>query len=122
MNGMQRIRFGIIGAMRGAIVVELAHHLRDEMTVTAICDVRLERAQALAAKCDAMCVYANDAQLLARDDVDAVFIATPDHLHAEMTVRALRRASTSSLKFRWHTRSTKSNTSSRSRNVWACST
>jgi predicted dehydrogenase len=89
MNGMQRIRFGIIGAMRGAIVVELAHHLRDEMTVTAICDVRLERAQALAAKCDAMCVYANDAQLLARDDVDAVFIATPDHLHAEMTVRAL---------------------------------
>jgi predicted dehydrogenase len=86
---MQRLRFGIIGTVRGALLAELANPLRAELSVTAVCDLRLARAQSLAATCEATFVCADYEQLLVRDDVDAVFIATPDHWHAAMTLRAL---------------------------------
>ena len=42
-----------------------------------------------------------------RKDIDAVMIATPDHMHAPITLAALRRASTFTSRSRWPTASRK---------------
>lgn len=62
--------------------------------LTAICDVREDRRNAAKQAVDrhyggAGCMAYNDfREVLARDDVDAVYIATPDHWHALITVAA----------------------------------
>lgn len=60
--------------------------------VTALCDIkpdRLDRAATVAAK-DQPATYADYRQLLERKDLEAVFIATPCDLHAEMAIAALQ--------------------------------
>lgn len=76
---------------------------RDDVQAVAVCDVdygRLQKAKAQVEKsyekqlrgsykgCAAL---HNFEDLLARDDIDAVFIATPDHWHAPISVMAMRR-------------------------------
>ena len=56
--------------------------------LAAVCDVDGDRANAIAAQCGGE-AYTDAAQLLARDDVEAVSICTPDHLHVEPTLAAL---------------------------------
>ena len=76
----------------------------DDTQVVAVCDVdrgRLEKAKSsvesgYAKKKDSgaykgCAAYHEFEELLARDDVDAVFIATPDHWHAPISVMAMRR-------------------------------
>ena len=64
----------------------------------AVCDVRgahLERAVrfADAAQGSGSCAaYGDFRELLARDDIDAVCIATPDHWHALIGIEAARRS------------------------------
>ena len=60
----------------------------------AVCDVRQDRRAAAKRAVDARyggsdCAATNDfREVLARDDIDAVYIATPDHWHALITVAA----------------------------------
>ena len=59
--------------------------------VTALCDIkpdRLERAAAAAAR-DQPATFRDYRELLAREDVDAVFIDTPCDLHVEMATAAI---------------------------------
>ncbi len=86
---MTPVRFGIVGAGRGMIAGMVAENFPDEMTITGICDTRLPRAESLAKRYNASFVTDDFIKLLERDDVDAMMIATPDHMHAEMAALAL---------------------------------
>jgi len=60
--------------------------------VIALCDIkpdRLDKAASAAAR-DNPATFADWRRIIERKDVDAVFIATPPHLHSEMAVAALQ--------------------------------
>src|SRR5215467_10299146 len=60
--------------------------------VLALCDIkpdRLDKAATAAAR-DNPATYADWRRIIDRKDVDAVFIATPPHLHAEMAIAAIK--------------------------------
>jgi predicted dehydrogenase len=84
------VRVGIIGA--GAIA---RYHLQQYLAtpqaqVVAICDVLPERAAALAAEFGIPAVDGDYAALLARPEVDAVSICTPNDSHAPAAIAAAR--------------------------------
>lgn len=93
----EQIRVGVVGT--GRLIQGLLPSFLHASKVVAVCDVdttRREDAQQKVKKhyaetgnndCDA---YENYEDLLARDDIDAVVIATPDHWHAIITIAALR--------------------------------
>lgn len=59
--------------------------------VVALCDIkpdRLDKAASAAAR-DNPATYADWRRVIDRKDVEAVFIATPPHLHSEMAIAAL---------------------------------
>jgi predicted dehydrogenase len=82
------MRFGLIGC--GEIGVLRASALaRDAaMRLTAVCDAAVERARDFSERFGGA-PESEWRALVARDDVDAVIVSTPPHLHAEMTVGAL---------------------------------
>lgn len=84
------VRLGIIGA--GAIV-QVAHLpvLRKLKTVEllALCDTDLAKARALAERFNVPNVYDDFEDLLQHEQVDAVLIATPNHLHESHVMAAL---------------------------------
>lgn len=99
----ERITVGVIGfGMRGRSLTRAVLEQEDTQVV-AVCDVAdlrlqdgVQRVEDYYAEqsdsddyagCDA---YADFRELLAREDVDAVVIATPDHMHADPAVRAAR--------------------------------
>ena len=99
----ERITIGMIGMGRQARYSNLRTFLNEpDAKVLAVCDVDSWRlAQAKGAveahyarnaanatpKCDA---YNDFRNLLARDDIDAVMISTPDHWHVPMAIAAAR--------------------------------
>ena len=87
---MQQIRIGLIGA--GMISEKHLAAYRDipEARVTAVCSRTRESAARCAAAWDIPDIYTDFRALLARDDIDAVVIATPDHQHALIAIAACR--------------------------------
>src|SRR3990172_3821083 len=90
----QPVRLGIIGAGgEGRVLMEQAPTKMFEFK--AICDIRPDNRQKALEVCKERWgtqpeVYPDDyRKMLARDDVEAVFIATPLWMHAPMTVDAL---------------------------------
>ncbi len=93
----QRVTLGFIGMGLHGTDWNLKGFLKfDDAHVLAVCDVmksRCERAQALVYQaygnrdCDA---YADWRDILARKDIDAVMISTPDHWHVPMALAAIR--------------------------------
>jgi len=87
-----RIRLGMIGVggMGTSHLRQLVENAgKYNCDVVAVCDVyrrRLKRAQGLC-KCD---TYMDYHDLLGRDDIDAVLIATPDHWHSTITIDAMK--------------------------------
>lgn len=79
---MQEIRFGIMGA--GAIAGKFVQAVGavEGAGVTAVSSKSMERAAAFAEKCS-LPWYGSYADMLARDDVDAVYIATTHNFHME---------------------------------------
>ena len=85
---MTRIRFGIIGC--GRIAQRHAECMAKLGEITAVCDIKIDRAQALAEKhrCRS---YADPADFLRQESAcDVVAVCTPNGTHAELTIAALR--------------------------------
>lgn len=74
---------GEIGALRAAAIERLTTH-----QLVAVSDVDEDRARTLSAKYGGV-VEPDWRRLVQRDDLEAVVISTPPHLHAEMCINAL---------------------------------
>ena len=85
---MAAIRFGLIGA--GGIAEYTASDIlrHDQTAIVAIADPTVERARGLAQRTGAVALD-DPTALLRRDDIDAVYIAVPNQLHASLTISAL---------------------------------
>lgn len=86
---MDQVRFGIVGAGRIAQLVAWVFNADPAIAAVAVADVDTEAAGRLAATLGISDTYADYRQLLARDDIDAVYIATPPFLHGPMMLDAL---------------------------------
>lgn len=88
---MSRLRIGLIGA--GCIGTVHANSVKsiEEAELSAIVDIRLERAKELAEEHGVEKVYEDYVEMLDREQPDAVIIAAPNYLHSKMTVDALNR-------------------------------
>ena len=88
---MKRVRFGVISASGMAESHMAAIRENSQAELKAVCDIDLEKARRSAEKFSLPqgSVYQNYRELLAREDVDAVVICTPDQLHRSMTEDAL---------------------------------
>ncbi len=81
------VRIGMIGA--GHIAHAHAEAWRKEATLTAVASRRIESARSLAEQYDIPHVCGDANELLDRDDIDAVGIATTHHLHHPIALAAL---------------------------------
>ena len=86
----ERVRFGIVGC--GGIAN--GYHLRElaqieQAELVACADVRRESAEETARRWDARGVHTDHRELLARDDIDAVIVATHHATHASIAVEVL---------------------------------
>lgn len=84
------LRIGIVGLGIGR------HHLRayaqtPDLDPIALADVDEERLTALGAEYQVPYLYTDYEAMLAREDLDAVAVCTPNHLHAPMAIAALER-------------------------------
>ena len=87
---MSELRLGVIGA--GGIayrrtIPEVVRDL-DDVTVTSVMDINPEAAEKVAREFSVPHHCTTAAELLSRDDVDAVYIATPQNMHCEQTIMA----------------------------------
>ena len=83
-----------VGGQGTSLLKRVVQRADDEgdVHVAAVCDLynrRKTRAKNLAGLDDSG-VYHDYRELLERDDIDAVFIATPDHWHAEVAIDAMK--------------------------------
>lgn len=83
------LRIGIIGAGRMGRTHAYTYRGIPQTQVKVVCDVDGGLAEKLAAEVGAEWT-AHWADILARDDIDAVSICLPDHLHCDVTVAAAR--------------------------------
>lgn len=63
----------------------------DNVTVTALCDINPEKARAMRDMfCKEARIYTSFDEMLKREELDSVHIATPHYLHAAMAIEALK--------------------------------
>ncbi len=87
---MDKVKWLLVGA--GDIATRRAGPALAEVAnseVVAVCDINRERADELAAKLGAGAVYTDYAEALTDSDAGAVYIATPQHTHIELSLAAL---------------------------------
>jgi predicted dehydrogenase len=91
----QKIRLGLIGVGHMLSAIHLPHFLRtSEVQIGAVCDVDTTRREAAKKRVDdaysntACAAYVDFREIIARDDIDAVFCTTPDHWHASIILAA----------------------------------
>jgi predicted dehydrogenase len=89
MPASARLRWGVLGTGRitARLIRPVAGSARN--VVVAVASRDADRAAAHAAQFGIGRTFASYEALLADPDVDAVYIALPNHLHAEWTIRAL---------------------------------
>ncbi len=84
-----RIALGFIGqGGRGRAIAP--GFLGDGSQAVAVCDVWSNRAEEAKKKLGAAHAYTDFRELLARDDIDAVVIATPEHWHVPIAIAAAK--------------------------------
>ena len=84
---MERVRVAVIGAGRWGAAHIRAYCQHASAELAAICDLDEQRARDAAAACGAAGHYTSVDEMLAREQLDAVSVATPDAAHAEVVIR-----------------------------------
>lgn len=82
------LSFGVISAS-GMAQAHMDAIVFNRARLAAICDIDYEKARQVGAQYGVEDFYQDYRQLIARPDIDAVVVCTPDQLHPEMTVAAL---------------------------------
>jgi UDP-N-acetyl-2-amino-2-deoxyglucuronate dehydrogenase len=85
---MNKLKFALVGC--GRIAQRHAEHINKLGVLVAVCDIKNERADALGKKYNAKIFYSIDELLTSEKYIDVVSIVTPNGLHAEHTIKALR--------------------------------
>ena len=88
-KGADPVRVGIIGtgAISQVVHVPILAE-RDDVEVRALADIDAHKAEALSRRFDVPMVMDAD-ELIRYDDLDAIVVSTPNHLHEEMSIAAL---------------------------------
>jgi predicted dehydrogenase len=93
LGSNDRINVAVIGlGDRGSDHLALLQQHRankPDIEVVALCDVYQKRLRLASAKFPGAKTYVHHEEVLQRSDIDAVFIATPDHWHAPITLAAM---------------------------------
>jgi len=83
------LNVGVVGVgLQGEGHVK-AYHAIHNARLVAVCDANAERAQSVAQSYGVEAICATYEELFAREDIDAVSITLPDHLHRDAAVKAL---------------------------------
>ena len=87
----ETIGIGVIGCGGIAQEAHLPNYAREQQArLVAVADIDEGRAREVAARFNVPNVYSDYRQLLARDDIQAVSVCTPNYLHAEQAIAALQ--------------------------------
>ncbi len=85
------LKIGLIGAGRmGQVFAQTLAFSISEVDLVAVADSSLETAQATAAHCNVPFATSDYRELLKREEIEAVVIATPTRTHAEVIIEAAR--------------------------------
>lgn len=84
----KKINFVIIGC--GRIGERHAFHITNNGNLAAVCDTNIEKAELLSKKYNCVAYNSIDDMLLNEKSIDVVSICTPNGLHAEHTISALK--------------------------------
>ena len=91
MSAKKELRIGVIGAGSRGALSYLAHNPEDNVRLVAGADLDESILKFFKEKFGPdVFVTKNYKEILARQDVDAVFITTPDYCHEEQTIEALK--------------------------------
>jgi predicted dehydrogenase len=91
MTEGDKLRVGLLGVGAIAQVVHLPVLSQlANVELVAVCDVDKPRAKAIAGRFGIPNVYGNDDHVFRSDDVDAVIICTPSHLHESQAIAGLQ--------------------------------
>jgi len=85
---MSTIRFAVVGC--GRISERHAIQINNMGVLVAACDIKKEKAASLASKYGARAYSNLDELLAAENEIDVLSVCTPNGLHAEHTINALR--------------------------------
>ena len=86
---MQTVRWGMLSTARINRRLIPAMRASKRSTLAAVASRDLAKGQQYAAEWEIPHVFGTYEEMLNSDDIDAVYISLPNHLHAEWTVRAL---------------------------------
>jgi predicted dehydrogenase len=88
----RKLKIGVIGAGGIATNAHMPGYSRmDNVEIVAICDIKIEKAKALAEKYNVPQVFENYKDVLAIEGLDAIDICTPNYLHSIIAVEALEK-------------------------------
>lgn len=85
---MKKLGLGVLGLGEGRSIISAGLH-SELWDVVQLCDVNAELGRARCQEFGLSCFTTSYEELLANPAVDVVGVYTPDHLHAEHTIRAL---------------------------------
>jgi len=83
---MSKLKFAIVGAGVWGETHAYLYKEHPDVELSAICDLNIDKARALASKFDIPNVYDSHQEMLKKADIDAVAIVTPDFAHGKIGV------------------------------------
>ncbi len=87
---MKRYKIGIIGIGMGSTLLEINNDNTSKLEVIGISDTNMEKAIELGRRYSLKYVFSDYNDLINQKDIDIIGVYSPDHLHAEHCIAALK--------------------------------